>query len=79
MTTTRWRPRRVTTVVAATAALAILTGGTLAVATTPRAATVSVDTTYLSDTLGLPADTVIDTVTYDRFQWLLRQPPNQLV
>lgn len=74
MTTSRWRPRRVTTVVAATAALAILTGGTLAVATTPRAATVSVDTTYLSDTLGLPADTVIDTVTYDRFQWLLRQP-----
>ena len=39
-----------------------------------RTAAVAVDTTYLQGTLGLPADTVIETVTYDRFQWLLRQP-----
>lgn len=39
-----------------------------------RSATTAVDTTYLQDTLGLPAQTVVETVTYDRFQWLLQQP-----
>lgn len=38
-----------------------------------RTSTAAVDTTYLSDTLGLPSDTVIEPVTYDRFQWLLQQ------
>src|SRR5690554_4864874 len=40
----------------------------------PALADASVDRTYLQDTLGVPADTVIETVTYDRFQWLLQQP-----
>lgn len=38
-----------------------------------RNASAAVDTTYLADKLGLPSDTVIETVTYDRFQWLLQQ------
>ena len=38
-----------------------------------RTASTAVDTTYLTGTLGVPADTVIETVTYDRFQWLLKQ------
>ncbi|MFO7244486.1 MAG: hypothetical protein DIU73_006345, partial [Actinomycetes bacterium] len=40
----------------------------------PALADASVDRTYLQDTLRVPADTVIETVTYDRFQWLLQQP-----
>lgn len=43
-------------------------------ATPSRTAATAVDTTYLQDTLGLPTDTVVETVTYDRFQWLLQQP-----
>lgn len=39
-----------------------------------RQATTSVDSSYLADALGLPGDTVLETVTYDRFQWLLQQP-----
>lgn len=39
-----------------------------------RSARTAVDTTYLSDALGLPTNTVVETVTYDRFQWLLKQP-----
>jgi hypothetical protein len=39
-----------------------------------RTASVSVDTGYLqSVSPSLPADNVIETVTYDRFQWLLGQ------
>ncbi len=49
-------------------------GALSAEAVTPRSATTSVDTTYLSDALGLASDTVLETVTYDRFQWLLQQP-----
>jgi hypothetical protein len=73
--------------VAATAAALALAVGPLATtlattlvapaaqaATPSRTADTAVDTTYLQDTLGLPADTVVETVTYDRFQWLLQQP-----
>lgn len=44
-------------------------------ATSPaaRTAAINTDTAYLHDSLGLPNDTVIESVTYDRFQWLLRQ------
>lgn len=39
-----------------------------------RTAATSVDTTYLTDTFpGLPATNILETVTYDRFQWLLQQ------
>ena len=48
--------------------------GAAAYAAPDRSASTSVDTTYLSDTLGLPAETVVETATYDRFQWLLQQP-----
>jgi len=55
-------------------ALAVSAFGAIAWSSPARAATVSVDATYLSDALGLPTDTVVETVTYDRFQWLLQQP-----
>jgi hypothetical protein len=58
-------------------ALSAIAGGSLSASAAwapDRTASVAVDTTYLSGTLGLPADTVIETVTYDRFQWLLKQP-----
>lgn len=48
--------------------------GAAAYATPDRTASTSVDTTYLADALGLPAETVVETATYDRFQWLLQQP-----
>lgn len=54
--------------------LAVGAVASTATAAPDRVASTSVDTTYLADTLGLPADTVIETVTYDRFQWLLQQP-----
>ncbi|MFV0286012.1 MAG: hypothetical protein ACK5IM_06420, partial [Demequina sp.] len=38
-----------------------------------RPAPTATDTTYLADTLGLDASTAVETVTYDRFQWLLQQ------
>lgn len=69
--------RAATGAVAVSLALsALTTGGTSASATdvSARTAAVSVDTTYLTGTLGVPTDTVIETVTYDRFQWLLKQP-----
>lgn len=73
------RPRR--RAAAKTASLAVAVGllaasavGAFASAASGRTATTSVDTTYLSDTLGVPVDTVIETVTYDRLQWLLKQP-----
>jgi len=65
-------------VVAASAGLAVavtpLVVATTAGAVPSRAAATAVDTTYLADTLGLPANTIVETVTYDRFQWLLQQP-----
>ena len=67
--------RRVT---AATAGFAVVLGsvaaGGAAAAAPDRTAETSVDTTYLSDTLGVQADSVLDTITADRFQWLLQQP-----
>lgn len=68
-------------IVAATAGLAVALGpvavGALGVASDAaptRTAATSVDTTYLSDTFpGLSANPVLETVTYDRFQWLLQQ------
>lgn len=59
---------------AALAVSGILAAGSAASAATTRAATTSVDHTYLQDTLGVGQNTVIETVTYDRFQWLLQQP-----
>jgi len=66
-------------VVAATTGFAVVVGSLAAGAfgaaagAASREASTSVDTTYLQDTLGVPATNVIETVTYDRFQWLLRQ------
>jgi len=57
--------------VALTASLAASPANATDVAT--RTAAVNTNTTYLHDALGLPSDTVIESVTYDRFQWLLRQ------
>ena len=76
MHTPTWLRRAATASAALT--LAVGTVG-IGVATTASAAPnltalTSTDTTYLSDTLGLPTDTVVETVTYDRFQWLLQQP-----
>jgi hypothetical protein len=51
-----------------------LAGSGAGAATPARTASTAVDTTYLQDTLGLPVGTVVETVTYDRFQWLLQQP-----
>lgn len=71
--------RRVATL-GATLALAVgplATGlaGSTAAAAPARSAATSVDNTYLQDTFpGLPSNTVVETVTYDRFQWLLQQP-----
>ena len=68
--TTTWRAT------AATVGLALAATGIAASASTAapsRQAETGVDNTYLQDSLGLPEQTVIETVTYDRFQWLLRQ------
>lgn len=71
----RLRTSAIAVAAAAAATVVVVAGLGFASAADPgRSATTSVDTTYLADTLGLPSDTVIDTVTYDRFQWLLRQP-----
>lgn len=56
------------------AAGGIFAAGTAASAAPSRTAATSVDRTYLQDALGVGENTVIETVTYDRFQWLLRQP-----
>ena len=65
-------------VAAGAAALAIAVSPLATVFAAPaqasRTAATAVDTTYLQDALGLPADTIVETVTYDRFQWLLQQP-----
>ncbi|MFM6980932.1 MAG: Ig-like domain-containing protein [Micrococcales bacterium] len=57
------------------AVTAVISTGYAASATSAadRTAAVNQDTTYLQDALGLPSDTVIESVTYDRFQWLLQQ------
>ncbi len=69
--------RSIRRVVVAAVGLA-LAAGPLAIgvpgASAARSATTAVDTSYLQDTLGLPTQTVVETVTYDRFQWLLQQP-----
>ncbi|QCX26881.1 Ig-like domain-containing protein [Nocardioides jishulii] len=48
--------------------------GLQASAAPARNAQTAVDETYLQDTLGLPTTTIVETVTYDRLQWLLQQP-----
>lgn len=76
MTSTRTvRTRAVAATAAFAIALSTLAGGILSssAAAPVRSATPATDTTYLADTLGLPLDTVVETVTYDRFQWLLGQ------
>lgn len=72
----RKRLRTTTSVLTALglAASGVLAAGTAATAAPARTATTSVDSTYLQDTLGVGDNTVIETVTYDRFQWLLQQP-----
>lgn len=55
------------------ASIAAGMGAISAEAAPVRNAATSTDTSYLSDTLGVPAGTVLETVTYDRFQWLLQQ------
>lgn len=70
------RKRSVAALAAVGLSVAALSTGVLsapASAAPARSATTSTDTTYLQDTLGVPANTVIETVTYDRFQWLLQQ------
>jgi Bacterial Ig-like domain (group 3) len=77
----RWT-RSAVALVAAVAPLAIaVTIPATAGAAPVRTATTTTytDTTFLQDALGLPTtDTspVIESVTYDRFQWLLGQPGN---
>ncbi|MET0929444.1 MAG: Ig-like domain-containing protein [Aeromicrobium sp.] len=73
-------------VAAAAASLAVVAGplvagsvGATSVGAPARTAATAVDTTYLTDTFktatsALPAANVLETVTYDRFQWLLQQP-----
>ena len=77
------RRRRSATALVAAAAVVPLAFAALIPATAsaspPRNAstTTYTDTTFLQDALGLPTtDTspVIESVTYDRFQWLLQQP-----
>ena len=66
---------------AATVASFALAVSALAVGSVPANATVAptrtasaaTDSTYLQDTLTLPTNTVVEAVTYDRFQWLLKQ------
>ena len=68
------RPAALVATALGVAALALIGGSVRASADPVRTAATSTDTTYLSDTLGLPANTVVETVTYDRFQWQLQQP-----
>ena len=71
----RWRAVSALTAVVLGAASASIGVGAIAANAAPvRNATTSTDTSYLADTLGLSAGTVVETVTYDRFQWLLQQP-----
>jgi len=72
---TRWQ-RPVTALAAVAVAVPLALTGT-ASAAPARTATTFTDTTYLQDTLSL-TDTspVLETVTYDRFQWLLKQAGN---
>ena len=73
--TSRWRtPAALAATALSAACLVVLAGSVAASADPARTAATSVDTTYLSDTLGVPASTVVETVTYDRLQWQLQQP-----
>jgi hypothetical protein len=74
MSTTRTRAASALVAAALGLAPLALSGVTGAAHAASRSAQTSVDTSYLADTLGLPANTVVETVTYDRFQWLLQQP-----
>ena len=77
MTINKFTKRAATAVATLSLVTGFLAAGSLSASATDisqRTASTSVDTTYLSSTLGLPADTVVETVTYDRFQWLLKQP-----
>ena len=71
---TRWRTTAALTALVLGAASVATGAGAIASASPSRTAATSTDTSYLADTLGLPANTVVETVTYDRFQWLLQQP-----
>ena len=71
----RWRTAAAVAATALSVALISAIAGSAPASADPvRTAATSSDTTYLSDTLGLSASTVVETVTYDRFQWLLQQP-----
>lgn len=74
------RKRAAAAIAAAGLSVAALAGGALSApagAAPARTATTYTDTTYLQDTLGLPAgQTVLETVTYERFNWLLQQQGN---
>ncbi|WP_300677534.1 Ig-like domain-containing protein [Nocardioides sp.] len=74
MSTTRTRAASALVAAALGLTPLALGGVTGAAHAASRSALTSVDTTYLSDTLGLPSSTIVETVTYDRFQWLLQQP-----
>ncbi len=67
-----WRAVSALTVTALSATA--LAAGPAANAAPIRSSSTATDTTYLADTLGLPTNTVVETLTYDRFQWLLEQP-----
>jgi hypothetical protein len=76
MTINKFTKRAATAVAALSLAVGTLTAGSVpanAVDAPSRTASAAVDTTYLQDSLGLPTNTVIEAVTYDRFQWLLKQ------
>jgi hypothetical protein len=78
MSSSRVRRRSAAAIAGLAVAASSLVVGSLADASSAavpdRSASTAVDSTYLQDTLGLPAQTVVETVTYDRFQWLLQQP-----
>jgi hypothetical protein len=78
MTTSTQRRRLAAAAVSLAVVAGPLAAGTLGAASSAapaRTAATAVDTTYLTDTFaGLPATNILETVTYDRFQWLLQQP-----
>src|SRR6187399_2260251 len=76
--TTISRPRwhAIAAAIGVTLAASAVTFGAIsgtAQAATDHVATATTDTTYLQDALGLPTNTIVEPVTYDRFQWLLQQ------
>lgn len=76
MTINKFTKRAATAVATLSLAVGTLTAGSVpanAVDAPSRTASAAVDSTYLQDALGLPTNTVVEAVTYDRFQWLLKQ------